>query len=67
MEALPVSEMTPVRVPLARGAKVTVKFMLWLGSRVKGRLRPLVAKSLLLARTCEITRLVPPELVKLAD
>jgi len=67
MDALPVSEMTPLRFPLARGAKVTVKFTLWLGSRVKGRLRPLVAKSLLLARTCEITRLVPPELAKLAD
>ena len=67
MDALPVTEMTPLRVPLARGAKVTAKFTLWLGSRVKGRLRPLIAKSLLLARTCEITRLVPPELVKPAD
>ena len=66
-EALPVSEMTPVRVPLARGAKVTLKFTLWLGCRVTGRLRPVVAKSLELARTCKITRLVPPELVKLAD
>jgi hypothetical protein len=66
-EALLVSEITPARVPLARGAKVTVKFRVWPGSRVEGRLRPLVAKSLLLATTCEIVRLVPPELVTVAD
>lgn len=66
-EALLVSEITPVRVPIARGAKVTLKLKVWPGSRVEGRLRPLVAKSLLLATTCNIVRLAPPELVTVAD
>jgi hypothetical protein len=35
-EALLVSEITPARVPLARGAKVTLKFRVWPGSRVAG-------------------------------
>jgi hypothetical protein len=66
-EALVVTDIIPFWFPIAVGAKVTLKFVVWPAGKMNGRLVPATWNPLPLTMTCETVRSDPPELVSLAD
>ena len=60
-EALVVTDIIPFWLPLAFGAKVTLKFVIWPAGKMNGMLVPATWNPLPLTMTCEIARSDPPE------
>jgi hypothetical protein len=69
LESEPVEVMLtlPLAAPLAVGLKSTVNVVLWPAVNVKGNDSPLKLNPVPLAAAAETVRLVPPELVSVAD
>jgi hypothetical protein len=66
-EALVITDIIPFWFPLAVGAKVTLKFVVWPAGKMIGRLVSATWNPLPLTMTCETVRSIPPELMSLAD
>jgi hypothetical protein len=56
--------MLPETFPAALGVKSTLKFALWPGFRVRGRIRPVMLKLALLTDACETVTADPPPFVR---
>ena len=59
-----VIEIPPITAPVDCGAKVTLQLTLCPAGSVSGRVIPLNPKPLPVSVTCEMVRLLPPELVR---
>lgn len=66
IETLVFTAMLPVDVPAAFGEYRTLKDCVAPGSKVKGRVTPLIWKSAPVTVSCETVRLVAPELVNVS-